>query len=51
MIDKIKNPEITHVILKINENSYINNKIKEPNLKINQMLKDKRKNMHWLKKK
>jgi len=40
MNDKIKKkPEITHVILKISEKSYINKKEK-PNLQINQMLKD-----------
>jgi hypothetical protein len=39
MNDKIKKPEITYVILKISEKSYINKKEK-PNLQINQMLKD-----------
>jgi hypothetical protein len=42
---EIKKPKITHVIFKISEKSYKTKK-KEPNLQINQMSKDKTKNIN-----
>jgi len=47
---KIKKPKITHVIFKISEKSYRTKK-KEPNLQINQMSKDKTKNINLKKEK